>query len=107
MESEIRSFLNYLRVEKGLAENTILAYRRDIAKFAGFAAKRGLQIEQVKRGDVVDFLGALYRKGLDSRSVARHLVTIRHFFRFSMSEGFVKEDPAANVESPKFRHSLP
>jgi integrase/recombinase XerD len=56
---------------------------------------------------VVDFLGSLYRRNLDSRSVARHLVTIRHFFRFSLTEGVIDDDPAANIESPKFRQSLP
>jgi integrase/recombinase XerD len=61
----------------------------------------------VRRDDIVDFLGTLYRRRLDSRSVARHLVTIRHFFRFALTEGFVNEDPAANIESPKFRQSLP
>ncbi len=107
MEAEVRTFLNYLRVEKGLSDNTIQAYRRDIAKFAAFAGKRGLGTPDVRREHVVDFLGSLYRRNLDSRSVARHLVTIRHFFRFSLTEGFVNEDPAANIESPKFRQSLP
>ena len=55
----------------------------------------------------MDFLGSLYRRNLDSRSVARHLVTIRHFFRFSLTEGVIEDDPAANIESPKFRQSLP
>ena len=45
--------------------------------------------------------------GLDSRSVARHLVTIRHFFRFALIEGYIADDPAATIESPKFRQSLP
>jgi integrase/recombinase XerD len=107
LQGHIRTFLNYLRVEKGLAENTIYAYRRDMVKFGSFAAKRNLSTEQVQHGDIVDFLGSLYRQKLDSRSVARHLVTVRHFFRFSLMEGFIKEDPAANVESPKFRQSLP
>jgi integrase/recombinase XerD len=107
LESQIRAFLNYLRVEKALSQNTIHAYRRDMAKFAAFVAKRDLKIAKVSRADIVDFLGTLYRQGLDSRSVARHLVTIRHFFRFSLLEGFVTEDPAINIESPKFRQSLP
>jgi integrase/recombinase XerD len=107
LETQIRTFLNCLRVEKGLSDNTIQAYRRDIAKFAAFAATRGLGAKDVRRGDVVDFLGTLYRKGLDSRSVARHLVTIRHFFRFALMEGYVQDDPAATIESPRFRHSLP
>ncbi|MGA8222110.1 MAG: site-specific tyrosine recombinase XerD [Candidatus Acidiferrales bacterium] len=107
MESQIRAFLNYLRVEKALSQNTIHAYRRDMTKFAVFIAKRGVKLADISRGDIVDFLSTLYHKGLDSRSVARHLVTVRHFFRFSLLEGFVTEDSAANIESPKFRQSLP
>jgi integrase/recombinase XerD len=107
LETQIRTFLNCLRVEKGLSDNTIQAYRRDIAKFAAFATARRLGAKDVRRGDVVDFLGTLYRNGLDSRSVARHLVTIRHFFRFALIEGYVQEDPAATIESPRFRQSLP
>jgi integrase/recombinase XerD len=107
LESHIRTFLNCLRVEKGLSDNTIQAYRRDIVKFAAFAIQRGLSTKDVRRSDVVDFLGSLYHKGLDSRSVARHLVTIRHFFRFSLMEGYIDDDPAATIESPRFRQSLP
>lgn len=107
MEAQIRAFLNVLRVEKGLSDNTIQAYRRDILKFAAFINERRLEIGAISRGDVVDFLASLYHKGLDSRSVARHLVTIRHFFRFALMEGTIEEDPAATIESPKFRQSLP
>lgn len=107
MEAQIRAFLNVLRVEKGLSDNTIQAYRRDILKFAAFINERKLEIGAISRGDVVDFLASLYHKGLDSRSVARHLVTIRHFFRFALMEGTIEEDPAATIESPKFRQSLP
>src|SRR5580704_18109448 len=107
MEAQIRTFLNALRVEKGLSANTIQAYRRDVTKFAEFAAKRGQTLKDVQRGDIVDFLASLYKRGLDSRSVARHLVTIRNFFRFALIEGYIADDPAATIESPKFRQSLP
>jgi integrase/recombinase XerD len=107
LEAQIRSFLNYLRVEKGLSDNTMYAYQRDMMKFAEFAAKQKVALAQVERAHVVDFLRSLYLKKLDSRSVARHLVTIRHFFRFCFAEGLIQEDPAANVQSPKFRQSLP
>jgi integrase/recombinase XerD len=107
LEADIRTFISYLRVEKGLSDNTIQSYRRDMGKFSEFVRKRKLDTPGIRRTDVVDFLAMLYRKGLDSRSVARHLVTIRHFFRFSLLEGFIKDDPAATIESPKFRQSLP
>jgi integrase/recombinase XerD len=107
LESDIRTFLNCLRVEKGLSQNTIDAYQRDIGKFAEFVKKRGLSTKDVRRSDIVDFLASLYNRRLDSRSVARHLVTLRNFFRFALMEGYIEEDPAATVESPKFRRSLP
>ena len=107
LEAHVRTFLNAVRVEKGLAENTIRAYRRDLEKFIAFARQRKLSTEHVGRTDIVDFLGTLYRKGLDSRSVARHLVTLRNFFRFALIEGYVEHDPSLTIESPKFRRSLP
>ena len=107
MEAEIRAFLSYIRVEKGLAKNTLDAYRRDLMRFGEFAAHRGLSTAKVSRSDNVDFLSTLYGRGLDSRSVARYLVSLRHFFRFALAEGFVAEDPAESIESPKFRNSLP
>jgi len=107
LEAHVRTFLNAVRVEKGLAENTSKAYRRDLEKFIAFARQRKLSTEHVGRTDIVDFLGTLYRKGLDSRSVARHLVTLRNFFRFALIEGYVEHDPSLTIESPKFRRSLP
>lgn len=78
-----------------------------MAKFSEFAAKQKLETSQITRSHVVDFLRTLYLRKLDSRSVARHLVTIRHFFRFAFTEGFIPEDPAINIQSPKFRQALP
>ena len=94
-------------MEKGLAENTLLAYGRDLGKFAAFAAERGKSLEELGRGDILDFLESLYRGGLDSRSVARHLVTLRNFFRFALREGLIEADPAEHLQSPKIRSRLP
>lgn len=94
-------------MEKGLSPNTIQAYGRDIRKFAAFARQKNLSTKDVTRSDIVDFLASLYQRQLDSRSVARHLVTLRNFFRFALMEGYIEEDPAATIESPKFRRGLP
>jgi integrase/recombinase XerD len=107
LDPHVHSFLNYLRVEKGLSDNTMQAYRRDMEKFDCFLRERRIGLLRARRGDVVDFLGKLYRAGLDSRSVARQLVTIRNFYRYLLVEELVQEDPAANIESPKIRQSLP
>jgi integrase/recombinase XerD len=108
MESTIHVFLSYLRVERGLAQNTILAYGRDLKRFAEFLRKRHKErLEDVTREDVVDFLSNLYKEKLDSRSVARYLVSLRGIYKFGMMEGMVNTDPTENLESPKIRNSLP
>jgi integrase/recombinase XerD len=103
----ISSFLMHVRVEKGLSSNTVSAYKRDLVKFDAFAKKRQLSLEAVSRDDLVDFLAGLYRQKLESRTVARHLVTMRNFFRFAQIQEMIPADPSINLESPKIRRSLP
>src|SRR5438309_9380757 len=103
----VSAFLTHVRVEKGLSSNTVSAYRRDLVKFDEFARKRKLSLETVSRDDLVDFLAGLYRQKLESKTVARHLVTLRNFFRFAQIHELIREDPSVNLESPKIRRNLP
>jgi integrase/recombinase XerD len=108
LESTIHVFLSYLRVEKSLATNTILAYGRDLKRFAEFLRKRRkTKLEDVTREDVVDFLSSLYKEKMDSRSVARYLVSLRGMYKFALMEGIITTDPTENLESPKVRNRLP
>jgi len=108
METTIHVFLSYMRVEKGLAQNTILAYGRDLKRFSSFLAKRRKHhVADVNREDIVDFLSSLYKEKMDSRSVARYLVSLRGLYKFALMEEMVRIDPTENLESPKIRHSLP
>jgi integrase/recombinase XerD len=103
----ISSFLTHVRVEKGLSSNTVSAYRHDLVKFDEFARKRKLSLEAVSRDDLVDFLAGLYRQKLESKTVARNLVTLRSFFRFAQIQELIAEDPSVTLESPKIRRGLP
>ena len=105
--STIVAFLTHVRVERGLSANTVTAYRRDLLKFDDFAKKRKLTLESVSRDNLVEFLASLYRQKLESRTVARHLVTLRNFFRFAQLQELISTDPSLNLESPKIRRSLP
>jgi integrase/recombinase XerD len=107
ISNTIASFLTYVRVEKGLSANTVSAYRRDLVKFESYAKKKKLTLESVTRDDLVDFLSNLFRQKLESRTVARHLVTLRNFFRFAQTQDLIAVDPSLNLESPKIRRSLP
>jgi integrase/recombinase XerD len=107
MTPAISLFLTHVKVEKGLSANTVAAYQRDLAKFNVFAQKRKLTLEGVNRDDLVDFLAGMYREKLESRTVARHLVTLRNFFRFAQIQELITTDPSLNLESPKIRRNLP
>ena len=107
ISTAITAFLTHVRVEKGLSANTVAAYGRDMLKFDAFAKKNKLVLKSVTRDDLVGFLSSLYHKKLESRTVARHLVTLRNFFRFAQMQELISEDPSINMESPKIRRSLP
>ncbi|HWY43902.1 MAG TPA: site-specific tyrosine recombinase XerD [Candidatus Sulfotelmatobacter sp.] len=107
LSNAIAAFLTHVKVEKGLSANTSSAYKHDLSKFEEFAKKRKLELKAISRDDLVDFLASLYREKLESKTVARHLVTLRNFFRYAMVQETIVDDPAANLESPKIRRSLP
>ena len=107
ISAAISMFLTHVRVEKGLSPNTVSAYRRDLLKFEEFARKKKLSLEKITRDDLVDFLASLYRQKLESRTVARHQVTLRNFFRFGLVQELIATDPSLTLESPKIRRSLP
>lgn len=104
---EVRRFLEFARVEKGLASNSLVSYRRDLRKFADYLRRQRKTLHKVGREDIRGFLAQLFRSGLAARSVARHLVSLRNFFRFLRNEGRIAADPTAEVDAPQIGQSLP
>ena len=104
---ELSAFLDYARVEKGLASNSIASYRRDLLKFTAFLRYRSVALENVTRDDIRDFLAELVKNGLTARSRARHLVSVRNFFRFLLKDGRIRSDAAAEIDLPQVGLSLP
>ncbi len=106
-ERVIAEFLNYIQVEKRLSRNTAEAYERDLRRYAGFLAERGLDPAGARRTHVQEYLGTLYRAHLDSRSIARSLSTLRGFYRQLLRDGVIAADPTLNLDSPKTWKMLP
>jgi integrase/recombinase XerD len=104
LSSEISSFLDFCRVEKGLSVNTLEAYSRDLKGFAEWQKiENGIPgVEDLRR-----YLDSLYETGLSSRSVARHLATLRNFYRFLASEGKISADPTERLVAPKQWQNIP
>jgi integrase/recombinase XerD len=107
LPSEVSTYLDYARVEKGLASNSLSSYRRDLAEFIESLRGSGQELAAVTREDIRRFLAKLYRRGLNARSVARHLVSLRNLFRFLVKEGKISNDPTADVDAPKLDQTLP
>jgi len=100
-------FLEHLVVERGLAQNSLDAYRRDLTRYAGHVRDRKLALTALDRTVIPRYLLALREAGLNPRSVARHLSAIRQFHRFLVREGLAAEDPTAHLESPRPWRRLP
>jgi integrase/recombinase XerD len=102
-----REYLSYLRVEKGLAENSLVAYRNDLAKLKEWADKNGLDLLKITRTDLREWLIDLSGKMLSENSKRRLLSSLRGFYKFLMFEGHITENPAENLDSPSKSFYLP
>lgn len=103
----LASFVDYLKVEKGLAPLTVSAYTTDIMQFAGFVAKRQRTLLQADRRDVGNFLLDLSANSVDARSRGRKLSALRQFYRFLLLDRVIATDPTLNIDSPKQWKVLP
>ena len=103
----IEDFLGSLQVERGAARNTLAAYRRDLAGFEGFLARERRGPAAVAVTDLSRYLGGLRRRGLGSRSIARHLSAVRGLYRFLLDAGRISRDPTEHLDSPRPARRLP
>jgi integrase/recombinase XerD len=105
----LKDFLHYLIVEKGLAENTIQSYRRDISAYLIFIETK-LQItdiNHVTRVHIMQFLSCLKDEGKSARTIARHIASIRSFHHFLILDKIVDHDPTVHIETPHPELKLP
>ena len=110
---EVNEYLDHLRVERGLAANTLDAYRRDLTRYQGFARKRGVEtLTGITEEHVGQFLVSLRAPGESGRtlaesSVGRIMVSVRRFHAFASVEGLAADDAAARVKPPRAPSRLP
>jgi integrase/recombinase XerD len=103
----IKHFVSYLKIERGLAENSILAYQNDVFKLADFAIPRKKTIQEISYTDLKEFVAVLYDLGLSARSQARIISGIKHFYGFLLLENEITNDPSELLELPKIGLKLP
>jgi integrase/recombinase XerD len=104
----LEQFLQYVVVEKGLSENTVKAYRRDLLQLLSFLQEeRGMTLVSASQQDLSAFIMRMRRGGKSSRSVARVMSSVRGIYRYLLREELLEADPSVNLESPRMERKLP
>lgn len=104
---EIEAFLDAMWTERGLAENTLAAYRADLLGLARWLGGRKRALIETRREDLMAFMAWRVEQGALPRSTARQLSSIRRFFRYQIREKRVTEDPTARIDMPSLGRPLP
>ncbi len=105
-ERAFKSYLNHLEVERGLARNTLEAYRRDGEGFLAFLQAKGWDLADVSRDNLFEYVRHLHLR-LSVRSIGRKIVSLRSFYRFLLLDGYISQDPTETLDSPRTWRSLP
>lgn len=109
MEDDVKDFLHYLIVERGLSENTISAYRRDLLDYVKFMREKEslARLDEVRRTHIIQYLGMLKDRGRAATTLARHTASLRSFHQFLLREKKTSQDPSVHIETPKTERKLP
>ena len=104
-ERVVESFIDTIWMERGLAENTLAAYRADLRRFSSWLGQRDRELVTATRADVLEYLAGL--SASPPRSIARRLSSLRRFYQYLMRQARIDADPCARVETPRIGRSLP
>lgn len=103
----IKDFVSFLKIERGLAENSIFAYQNDVKKLMDFCEGQNLSPVDVTANHLKKFVTELYELGLSARTQSRIISGIKQFYYFLVLEGEVKNDPSELIETPRIGRKLP
>ncbi len=109
MDEQLKDFMQYLIVEKGLAKNTIVSYERDLKSYLHYIkTMESLQsLNDVQRVHIVHFLSFLKEQGKSSKTLARHIASVRAFHQFLLRDKATEQDPSVLIDTPKQQRLLP
>ena len=107
MEKQIKSFLEFLKVEKKMSINTLQSYERDVLQFNKYLDKNKLNYSKIKQEDIKNYLHHLQEIGKKTSSISRSLASIRSFYQYEVRNKKVKVNPTEGVQAPKVEKHAP
>ncbi len=103
----IERFVDAMWLEQGLSPNTLAAYGTDLAALQRWLKRQGRRLEQASKADLLGFISERAATGINARTLARQLSTARRFYGYLVREGLIRQDPSAQISSPRLGRSLP
>lgn len=103
IDNEIKDYISYITLERQLSTNTIDGYKKDLINFFEYTNKK---YKEIKRTDITNYISNL-SKTLNSKSVNRHIVSIRNYFKFLLKNGYIKENPCDDIVGLKMPKTIP
>jgi len=101
MEKQIKLFLDFLKNDKKLSENTLQSYQRDIVQFANYLKQNKMNFTEATEKEINTYLNSLNKLNKKTSTISRNLASIRSFYQFSLRNKKVNNDPTENIGSPK------
>ena len=101
----LEDYISYLKIERAMSPSTVASYSSDVRDFLAWIDSAGVRVGDVRTDHIVQYFGTL--EGLSKRSQARFLSSLRSFFKWTVLEGYVKDNPCDAVDTPKIGRHLP
>ncbi|AZB43417.1 site-specific tyrosine recombinase XerD [Bacillus sp. FJAT-42376] len=108
MNDQLKDFIHYMVVERGLSHNTVVSYERDLKNYLRFLKEQEIDsLNKVSRVHIIQFLKTLKEANKSSKTIARHVASLRAFHQFLLRERAVSQDPSVHIETPQIERKLP
>ncbi len=107
MEKQINNFLEFLKNDKKLSENTLQSYRRDIVQYEEYISKKNTDYLNVESEDIGSYLKYLQKSNKKSSTISRSLASIRSFYQYLLRTKVITKDPTDGIQSPKIEKKAP
>ena len=107
MERQLKFFFNFLENDKKLSDNTLQSYKRDLKQFRQYLEATGVHYNRVKEEDIKEYIKEMEEEGKKASSISRSIASIRSFYQFVVKNKKMRQDPTANIQSPKIEKRVP
>ncbi len=106
-ENKIEKFMNYLLIDKKYSNNTIESYKKDLYKYVNFMVSKNIELRDIKKDNIMDYIKYLKKGNINEKTISHNISVIRSYYKFLITEKYLKNSPSEFIELPKLKKTLP